>query len=146
MECLLTEPIRKEVFSYMSGVLTNKQHKSIIVNGYSDHVHVFFGLNPTMSISDIVSDLKRSSSLFINEKKWYKGTFQWQEGYGAFSYSKSYIETVYNYILNQKEHHKKIRLRKSIWFCYKSLILNMMIGFCLNSLIMYNYECPTGII
>ena len=107
MECLLTEPIRKEVFSYMSGVLTNKQHKSIIVNGYSDHVHVFFGLNPTMSISDIVSDLKRSSSLFINEKKWYKGTFQWQEGYGAFSYSKSYIETVYNYILNQKEHHKK---------------------------------------
>jgi len=106
-ECILSELKRKEVFSYMSGMLTNKKHKSIIVNGYSDHVHVFFGLNPVMSISDIVADLKRSSSLFINEKKWLKGKFQWQEGYGAFSYSKSHLENVYNYILNQNEHHKK---------------------------------------
>ena len=106
-ECLLSESIRKEVFSYMSGLLTNKKHKSIIVNGYADHVHVFLGLNPTICISDIVADLKRSSSLFINEKKWLKGKFQWQEGYGAFSYSKSHVEIVYNYILNQNEHHKK---------------------------------------
>ncbi|MEI6696583.1 MAG: IS200/IS605 family transposase [Bacteroidota bacterium] len=97
-ECLLSEPIRKDVFSYMSGLLSNKNHKSIIVNGYADHVHVFLGLNPTVSISDTVADLKRSSSLFINEKKWLKGRFQWQEGYGAFSYSKSHIENVYNYI------------------------------------------------
>lgn len=106
-ESLLSEPIRKEVFSYMSGLLTNKKHKSIIVNGYSDHVHVFFGLNPVACISDIVADLKRSSSLFINEKKWFRGKFQWQEGYGAFSYSKSHVENVYNYLLNQAEHHKK---------------------------------------
>jgi REP element-mobilizing transposase RayT len=106
-ECILSESIRKEVFSYMSGLLTNKKHKSIIVNGYTDHVHVFFGLNPVMSISDIVADLKRSSSLLINEKKWLRGKFQWQEGYGAFSYSKSHVENVYNYILNQNVHHKK---------------------------------------
>lgn len=106
-ECLLTEPMRKEVFSYMSGLLTNKNHKSIIVNGYSDHVHVFFGMNPTMCVSDIVSDLKRSSSLFINEKKWFRGKFHWQEGYGGFSYSKSHVENVYNYILNQSNHHRK---------------------------------------
>jgi REP element-mobilizing transposase RayT len=106
-ECLLSEPIRNEVFSYMTGLLTNKKHKSIIVNGYADHVHVFFGMNPTMSISDIVADLKRSSSLLINEKGWFKGKFQWQEGFGAFSYSKSHVEKVYNYIINQKEHHQK---------------------------------------
>jgi len=84
MECLLTEPIRKEVFSYMSGVLTNKQHKSIIVNGYSYHVHVFFGLNPTMSISDIVSDLKRSSSLFINKKNGLREHFNGRKDTGLF--------------------------------------------------------------
>ncbi|MEI7597560.1 MAG: IS200/IS605 family transposase [Bacteroidota bacterium] len=68
-ECLLNESIRNEVFSYMSGLLTNKKHKSLIINGYTDHVHVFVGINPTVSVSDIVADLKRSSSLFINKKK-----------------------------------------------------------------------------
>jgi REP element-mobilizing transposase RayT len=111
-ECLLTEPVRNEVFSYMSGLLTNKKHKTIIVNGYLDHVHVFLGINPTVSISDVVSDLKRSSSLFINDKKLVNGKFQWQEGYGAFSYSKSHVENVYNYILNQKEHHQKRPFRE----------------------------------
>jgi len=105
-ERLLTENIRKEVFSYMSGILTNKKHKSIIINGYTDHVHVFFGLNPSVSVSDTVADLKRSSSIYINENRLLPGKFQWQDGYGAFSYSKSGIENVYNYILNQVEHHR----------------------------------------
>lgn len=111
-ECLLTEPIRNEVFRYMSGLLTNKKYKTIIINGYLDHVHVFLCINPTVSISDVVSDLKRSSSLFINDKKLVNGKFQWQEGYGAFSYSKSHVENVYNYILNQKEHHQKRPFRE----------------------------------
>ncbi|MBI5541018.1 MAG: IS200/IS605 family transposase [Bacteroidia bacterium] len=111
-ECLLTESIRNEVFSNMSDLLTNKKHKTIIINGYLDHVHVFLSINPTVSISDVVSDLKRSSSLFINDKKLVKGKFQWQEGYGAFSYSKSHVENVYNYILNQKEHHQKRPFRE----------------------------------
>ncbi len=109
---LLNDDIREEVFSYMSGIVTNSKHKSIIINGVSDHVHIFLGLNPNLSISDTVRDLKRSSSLFINEKKWFKSKFQWQEGYGAFSYSKSQVDNVYNYIQKQEEHHKKTTFRE----------------------------------
>ena len=71
-----------------------------------DHIHAFIGLKPSMSISDLVRDLKNNSSKWINENKLITGKFQWQEGYGAFSYSHSQIESVYNYILNQEEHHK----------------------------------------
>ena len=109
---LLRESIREEVFSYMSGIVTNLKHKSIIINGVSDHVHVFLGLNPSVSISDTIWELKRSSSLFINEKKWFNSKFNWQDGYGAFSYSKSQVENVYNYIKTQEEHHKKRTFRE----------------------------------
>jgi len=104
---LLNNNIRNEVFSYMSGIVTNLKHKSIIINGVSDHVHVFLGLNPSVSISDTIWELKRSSSLFINNKNWFNSKFNWQDGYGAFSYSKSQVENVYNYILSQEEHHKR---------------------------------------
>ena len=77
-----------------------------------DHIHIFIGLNPSVSISDTVYELKRSSSMFINNKKWFRGKFYWQEGYGAFSYGKSQIENVYNYILNQEKHHTKTTLRE----------------------------------
>jgi putative transposase len=72
-----------------------------------DHIHAFIGLRPAMSISDLVRDIKNNSSNFINDNKFVKGKFSWQEGYGAFSYSHSHIENVYQYILNQEEHHKK---------------------------------------
>ncbi len=104
---LLNNNIRNEVFSYMSGIVTNLKHKSIIINGVSDHVHVFLGLNPSVSISDTIWELKRSSSLFVNDKNWFNSKFNWQDGYGAFSYSKSQVENVYNYILSQEEHHKR---------------------------------------
>jgi REP element-mobilizing transposase RayT len=84
-----------------------KEQKSIIVNGVADHIHGFIGLKPSMKISDLVRDIKNNSTNFINEKKLVKGKFSWQEGYGAFSYSHSQINDVYNYILNQEEHHKK---------------------------------------
>jgi REP element-mobilizing transposase RayT len=73
----------------------------------SDHIHAFIGLKPSMSISDLVRDIKNNSSKFINDKKWVKGKFNWQEGYGVFSYSNSQVESVYNYILNQEKHHQK---------------------------------------
>ena len=85
--------------------MTNKGHKPIIVNGVEDHVHVFIGLKPAMALSDLVRDVKNNSSNFINDHHWIKGRFCWQEGYGAFSYSYSQVETVYNYILNQEQHH-----------------------------------------
>ena len=92
---------------YISGIITNKGQKSIIVNGMHDHIHAFVGLKPSMSVSDLVRDMKSSSSNFINRNKFVRGKFSWQEGYGVFSYSHSHIEKVYNYILNQEKHHHK---------------------------------------
>ncbi len=73
----------------------------------SDHIHAFIGLRPSMAIADIVRDIKSNSSSFINDRKFVEGKFAWQEGYGAFSYSHSYIQKVYDYILNQEKHHQK---------------------------------------
>lgn len=70
-----------------------------------DHIHIFLGLRPSMAIADLVRDIKNNSANFINRKGWVRGTFCWQGGYGAFSYAKSQVKTVYNYILNQEEHH-----------------------------------------
>lgn len=106
-ENLIQKPWREELYRYMSGIITGKNQKAIIVNGVADHVHVFIGLKPVMSVADITRDIKNNSSKFINEKGWIKRHFAWQEGYGAFSYSRSQIEKVYEYILNQEEHHKK---------------------------------------
>ena len=106
-ECLLIEKIRPRIFEYLSGITTNLGHKSIIINGLADHVHIFLGLNPKLSVSETVKELKRSSSLLINEKKIIQGKFEWQEGYGGFSYGQSQIEKVYNYIKDQEMHHQK---------------------------------------
>ena len=104
----LLEPAwRDEVFKYIAGIIKNKGQKSIIVNGIADHVHVLVGLKPSMCISDLVRDIKNNSSNFVNEQKWVKGKFSWQEGYGAFSYSHSQLENVYQYIAQQEEHHRK---------------------------------------
>jgi putative transposase len=73
----------------------------------ADHVHIFVGLKPAMSISDLIRDIKNNSSNFINEQKFVKGIFSWQEGYGVFSYSHSQIDQVYQYIAHQEEHHRK---------------------------------------
>ena len=106
-DAVLNKAIRERVFEYMSGILTEMKHKSIIINGVSDHVHILFGENPSKCISDTVHDIKRSTSLFINNEKLCSGRFSWQEGYGAFTYSRSQLDDVYRYIQNQEEHHKK---------------------------------------
>jgi REP element-mobilizing transposase RayT len=103
---LLLKPWREEVFKYISGIITEKGQKSIIVNGYKDHVHVFVGLRPPMNISDLVRDIKNNSSKFINEKGFLPGKFSWQEGFGVFSYGHSQIDHVYKYIANQEDHHR----------------------------------------
>lgn len=103
---LLQKPWREEVFKYISGIIKGKNQKPIIVNGVSDHVHVFVGLKPAMPIPDLIRDIKNNSSNFINENRWVKGKFSWQEGYGVFSYSHSQIDNVYRYIANQEAHHE----------------------------------------
>jgi len=107
-ENLIQKDWNVDLFKYISGIIKGKGQKAIIVNGYKDHIHVFIGLKPSIALSDLVRDIKNNSSKFINERNWVKGKFSWQEGYGAFSYSQSQIEPVYNYILNQEDHHKKI--------------------------------------
>ena len=104
---LLQKPWSDEVFKYMAGIIKNKGQKPIIVNGVANHVHMFVGLQPAMAISDLVRDVKNNTTNFINDRKLIRGKFSWQEGYGAFSYAHSQIETVYNYILRQEEHHKQ---------------------------------------
>jgi len=106
-ENLLQKPWRDEVFKYMAGIIKGKNQKPIIVNGVSDHVHLFVGLKPAMSIADLVRDIKNNSSNFINDNHFIKGKFAWQEGYGAFSYAHSQIDSVYQYVLRQEEHHEK---------------------------------------
>jgi len=106
-ENLLQKPWRDEVFKYMAGIIKGKGQKPVIVNGVENHVHVFVGLKPAMSISDLVRDIKNNSTNFINEQKYVDKRFQWQEGYGAFSYAHSQINDVYQYILNQEAHHAK---------------------------------------
>ena len=104
---LLQKPWSDEVFKYMAGIIKNKGQKPIIVNGVANHVHMFVGLQPAMAISDLVRDVKNNTTNFINDRKLIGGKFSWQDGYGAFSYAHSQIETVYNYILRQEEHHKQ---------------------------------------
>jgi putative transposase len=106
-DAVLKKDFRDRVFEYMSGIITNLKHKSMIINGTSNHVHILFGLNPSVSVSDTVHDIKRSSSLFINNEKLCPYRFSWQEGYGGFTFSRSQIADVYNYIENQESYHKK---------------------------------------
>jgi REP element-mobilizing transposase RayT len=103
----LLKPWRDEVFKYMSRIIKGKNQKLIIVNGVANHVHLFIGFKPSMAISDLVRDVKNNSSNFINENGFVHGKFSWQAGFGSFSYAHSQIKQVYQYILNQEEHHRK---------------------------------------
>lgn len=105
-ENLIGKAWKDELNKYIAGFIKGKNQKTIIVNGMPDHIHAFIGLKPTIAISGLVRDIKNNSSNFINTNKFVKGKFSWQEGYGAFSYSHSQIQNVYEYILNQEEHHK----------------------------------------
>ncbi len=98
---------KDELYKYITGIVTNEGQKLIAINGMSDHIHILLGLKPDKSLSDLVRDIKANSSRFINEKKWIDGKFEWQTGFGAFSYSHSQLTNVINYIQNQEEHHKK---------------------------------------
>ncbi len=111
-ENLIQKKWKDDLNKYIAGIIKGKEQKPIIVNGMPDHVHAFIALRPSMAISNLVRDIKNNSSNFINKKKLVKGKFSWQEGYGVFSYSHSQIGNVYDYILNQEEHHRKNTFRE----------------------------------
>lgn len=106
-DVLIKENIRPDVEKYLAGIIKNNNHVLLAQYCMPNHCHILVGLNPQQSISDLANVLKANSSKWINENKKTPFKFNWQEGYGAFSYSRSQLNTVINYILNQKEHHKK---------------------------------------
>jgi len=100
---------------YITGTVQHNGHKLLAINNMPDHLHLFIGLNPKQSISDLMRLVKGDSSEFINQEKFTQRKFQWQDGYGAFSNSRSQIDGVVKYILNQKIHHSKKHFVKNIW-------------------------------
>jgi len=100
-EALLQPEQQKEVFPFIAGLINSMGHKSYAVNGMPDHVHIFMNFSSSKAPSETIKEIKRASSNFINDKKWFPEKFQWQNGYGCFSYSKSQVDSVVNYILNQ---------------------------------------------
>ena len=111
-ENLIRREWKDELHKYITGIVRNEKHKLIAINSMPDHIHMFIGLKPNTALSDLVRDIKANSSRFINEKKWVKGKFQWQEGFGAFSYSHSELDSVVKYIQNQEKHHSKKTFRE----------------------------------
>jgi putative transposase len=104
---LIRQEFKEELYKYMTGIVRNKGQKLISINGVSDHVHILIGLKPAMALADLVRDIKADSSDFINRKKVVRGRFSWQEGYGAFSYGHSQLDTIIRYIQNQEQHHRR---------------------------------------
>jgi putative transposase len=105
--CLIKSSWNNKLYAYITGIIQHYGHKVMVINGVSDHIHIFISLKPTQSLSELMMNLKRDSALWVNSNHFLVGKFQWQSGYGAFSYSHSQIDKVINYILNQEEHHKK---------------------------------------
>ena len=110
-EAVIHSSWKDELYRYMTGIVQNNKHKLIAINGMLDHIHILIGMRPTQSISDLMQDIKGSSSKWINQKGFIKGKFEWQEGYGAFSYGKSQVKDVIAYIENQEQHHSKKTFR-----------------------------------
>ena len=94
-----------ELHKYITGIITNKKQKMIQINSMPDHIHILIGITPDIAISDLVRDIKRNATQFINRKRWIIGKFMWQEGFAAFTYSHSQLKDVITYIENQETHH-----------------------------------------
>ena len=104
---LIAEENRETVEKYLYGIVSAKKSKMLAVYCNPDHTHIFIGLNPDVSVAEMAKTLKANSSKYINKQRFISGKFSWQKGYGAFTYSRSQIDSVVKYILNQKQHHQK---------------------------------------
>ena len=103
---LILDIWKDELYKYITGIILNNGHKLLQINGMPDHVHCLIGMRPVQSLAELMLNVKHGSSIWINHQKIIEDKFKWQEGYGAFSYSKSQIPRVIKYIQNQQEHHK----------------------------------------
>jgi len=111
-ESLIQSSWKNELYKYITGIVQNNKSKMLAVNGMSDHIHIFIGYKPTVAIPDLVKDIKVASSLWVNDKRLSKHKFNWQEGYGAFSYRLRDIDEICKYIQNQELHHQKKSFRE----------------------------------
>jgi putative transposase len=111
-ENLIPREHKEELQKYITGIIQNHKHKLIAIENEPDHIHILVGLKPDQSISDLVKHIKASSTLWLNEQSWMTRHFCWQEGFGAFSYSRSQLDRVIAYIANQEAHHKKHTFRE----------------------------------
>lgn len=111
-KAFIAESWELRLYEYIIAIIQNYNHKVLAINGTNDHIHILIGLRPDQSISELAQKVKASSSKWINEHKLTSTKFSWQQGFGAFSYTKSDLDKVIRYIKNQKEHHKKESTRE----------------------------------
>jgi REP element-mobilizing transposase RayT len=104
--CVIRNEWKEDLYRYITGIIQKHGHKVLAINGMPDHIHILIGMRPTQSLSDLMQMVKGDSSKWINSHQKVRGHFTWQEGYGAFSYSKSQVPTVIEYIRNQEQHHR----------------------------------------
>jgi len=109
---LISPSWEEELYKYITGIVQNKDQKMISINGTSNHIHFLIGMKPTCCLSDLIREIKKSSNSFIKEKNFTPLNFQWQEGFGAFSYGHSQLSDIIHYIENQKRHHQKTSFKE----------------------------------
>jgi len=124
-ESLIQPAWEENLYRYITGIVQNKEQKMLAINGMPDHIHFFIGMKPSCCLSDLVREIKKSTNDYIKENKFTKYNFNWQEGYGAFSYSHSQLSSVIGYIGNQKEHHKMKTFKEE----YIEFLAKFNIGF-----------------
>jgi REP element-mobilizing transposase RayT len=115
---------RDELEKYICGIILNEKSKPLAIYCNSVHIHILIGLHPAIAVSDLTRDIKANSSEFINNKKWVSGKFCWQDGFGAFTYSRSQIDNVAKYIINQPKHHKKQSFKEEYLGILKKLAID----------------------
>lgn len=111
-DSLISPEWEERLYQYITGIVRRKEQKMLAINGTQNHIHFLSGMKPACCLSDLVREVKKSSNEFVNENKLSRFKFNWQEGYGAFSYNHSQIDNVAKYILNQKQNHSKITFRE----------------------------------
>jgi putative transposase len=124
-QCLIAHTFKEELYKYIAGTVRNEGQKVIAINGMPDHIHILIGLKPDVELSKLVGKIKTSSANFINSHRWIKGRFSWQEGFGAFSYSRSQVSDVARYIENQEVHHTKRSFKSE----YLSLLRKFQVSY-----------------
>jgi len=109
---LIAPSWKDEMYKYITGIIQNQDHKLLAINGMPDHIHILVGMRPAQSVSDLLQDIKSGSSKWVNEQNFCKEKFEWQSGFGAFSYGASQVSQVIRYIENQEQHHMQVSFRE----------------------------------